>query len=54
MIEIMKYMLFLCIERMFGLSNGCGILERNVCRLATMILVHSTRKVGDHLRNKND
>jgi hypothetical protein len=28
MIEIMKDMLFLCIERMFGLTNGCRTLER--------------------------
>ena len=29
-------------------------LERNFCRLATMILVHSTGKFKDHLRERND
>jgi hypothetical protein len=41
-------MVYLCIERVFGLTNGCRILERNFCRLAIMILAHSIRKVGDH------
>jgi hypothetical protein len=54
MSRMMKYILFLCIKRMFGLTNGCGILERIVCRLATMILVHSTGKVGNHLKEKED
>jgi hypothetical protein len=45
-------MLYLCIERMSGLTSGCRILERNFCRLATMILVRSTRRVGDHLNEK--
>jgi hypothetical protein len=45
-------MLYLCIERMFGLTNGCRILERIFCRLATMILVRSTEEVGDHLKGK--
>jgi hypothetical protein len=39
MIRIVKDMLYLCIERMFGLTSGCRILERTVCRLSTMILV---------------
>jgi hypothetical protein len=30
------------------------ILERNVCRLATMILARSTGKVGDHLKERED
>jgi hypothetical protein len=47
-----KDMLFLCIERMFGLTNGCRILERIFCRLATMILLRSTGKDGDDLKEK--
>jgi hypothetical protein len=54
MIVIVKDMLYLCIERMFGLTNGCRILERIFCRLATMILLHSIGKVGDHLRERED
>jgi hypothetical protein len=54
MIRIMKNMLYLCIKRMFGLISVCQILERNVCRLATMILVHSTGKDGDHLKERED
>jgi hypothetical protein len=54
MIRIMKYMLYLCIERMFGLTNGCNILEIIFCRLDTMILVRSTKKAGDHLRERED
>jgi hypothetical protein len=54
MIRIVKDMLYLCIERMFGLTNGCRTLERICCRLATMILVRSTGKVGDHLRERED
>jgi hypothetical protein len=48
MIEIVKDMLFLCIERMFELTNGCKILEKKNCRLVTVITVRSTGKVGDH------
>jgi hypothetical protein len=33
---------------MFGLTNGCRILERIFCRLAHMNLAHSTGKAGDH------
>jgi hypothetical protein len=47
-------MLFLCIERMFGLTNGCSILERIFCRLVTVIPVHSTGKVGGHLKERED
>jgi hypothetical protein len=39
---------------MFGLTNGCRVLERIICRLATKILVHSTGKVGDHLKERED
>jgi hypothetical protein len=52
--KILKEMLFLCIERMFGLTNGCSILEIIFCRLATMSLVRSTRKARDHLKEKED
>jgi hypothetical protein len=52
MIRIMKDMLYLCIERMFGLMSGCRILERIYCRLATMILVRSTKEAGDHLKER--
>ena len=38
----MKDMLSLCIERMFGLTNGCMIPEIFFCKLVTMILVRST------------
>jgi hypothetical protein len=38
----------------FGLKNGCRILERIFCRLATMILVRNTEKVGDHLKENED
>jgi hypothetical protein len=54
LIRIVKDMLYLCIERIFGLTNGCKILEIIFCRLATMILVDSTRNVGDHLRERED
>jgi hypothetical protein len=49
-------MLFLCIEIIFGLMNGCRNLERIFAdyRLNTVILVHSTRKVGEHLRGRED
>jgi hypothetical protein len=52
MIEIVKDMLSLCIERIFGLTNGCRILEINFCWFITMIPVRSTRKGGDHLRER--
>jgi hypothetical protein len=50
----MKGVLFLCIERMFGLTNGCRILGRIFYKLVTMILVHNTGNVGDHLTEKED
>jgi hypothetical protein len=50
LIRIVKDMLYLCIEIIFGLTSGCRILEINVCRLSTMILACSTRKVGNHLK----
>jgi hypothetical protein len=50
----MKYMLYLCIEIIFGLTNGCRILEINFCRLTIMILARSTRKFGDHGRERED
>jgi hypothetical protein len=52
--RIVKDMLYLCIERIFGLTSGCNILERICCRLAPMILVSSTREVGDHLKERED
>jgi hypothetical protein len=54
LIRIMKDMLYLCIERMFGLKNGCRTLERICFRLAQMILAHSTEEVGDHLKERED
>ena len=54
MIRIVKNMLYLCIEWMFGLISVFRILERNVCRLATMILARSTGKVGDNLKERED
>jgi hypothetical protein len=50
LIEIEKDMLFLCIERIFGLISGCRNLERIFadCRSITVIPVHSTREVGEH------
>jgi hypothetical protein len=47
-------MLYLCIEKMFGLTDGCRILERICCRLATVILACSIEKFGDHLKEKQD
>jgi hypothetical protein len=54
MIRIVKDMLYLCIERMFGLTNECRILERMFCRLAPTILARNTRKVGDHLKEREN
>jgi hypothetical protein len=45
-------MLYLCIERMFGLISVCRILERNVCRLATMILAVQYRKGWGSFKRK--
>jgi hypothetical protein len=50
----MKDMLFLCIERMFALTNGCRNLEIIFCKIATMILVRSTGKVGDNFKERED
>jgi hypothetical protein len=49
-------MLFLCIERIFGLISGCRNLERFFAdyRSITMILVRSTREVGDRLKERED
>jgi hypothetical protein len=47
-------MLYLCMERMSGLTNGCMILESFFCRLVIKILVRSTKEVGDHLKESED
>ena len=47
-------MLYLCIERMFGLTNGCRTLERICCRLATMILACSSGEVRENLKERED
>jgi hypothetical protein len=47
-------MLFLCIERMFGLKNGSMILEIFFRRLVTVIPVRNTRKVGGHIKERED
>jgi hypothetical protein len=39
---------------MFGLMNGCRILERNCCRLAHTILARSTEEARDHLKERED
>jgi hypothetical protein len=54
LIRIVKDMLYLCIERMFGLTSGCRILERNVCRLVTMILARSIKRDENHLKERED
>jgi hypothetical protein len=54
MIRIVKYMLYLCIEIMFGLTSGCRILKRNFCRLATMTLARSIERAGNHLKERED
>jgi hypothetical protein len=41
-------------RKMFGLTNGCRILERICFRLAHTILVRSTEEVGDHLKERED
>ena len=51
---MMKDMLLVSIERMFGLTNGCNILELIFYRLVNVILVRSTEKFGDHLRERED
>jgi hypothetical protein len=47
-------MLYLCIERMFELTNGCRILERICYRLAHMILTCSIGEARDHLKERED
>jgi hypothetical protein len=47
-------MFYLCIEKMFGLTDGCRILERICCGLDTMILACSIEKFGDLLKEKED
>jgi hypothetical protein len=54
MISIMIDMLYICIERMFGLTNRYKILEIICCKLAPMILVKSTEEVGDQLQERED
>jgi hypothetical protein len=50
--EMNKYMLFLCIERVLGLINGWRNLEIffAYCRSNTMIPVHSREEVGQYLK----
>jgi len=49
-------MLFLCIERIFGLMIGCKNLERIFadCRYNNVIPVPSTGKTGGHLKERED
>jgi hypothetical protein len=54
LIRIVKDMLYLCIKRMFGLTSGCRILERNVFTLATMTLVHNIERARNHLKERED
>jgi hypothetical protein len=54
LIRIVKDMLYLCIERIFGLTNGCKILERIFPRLAPTILARSTKRVWDQLKERED
>jgi hypothetical protein len=51
-----KDMLFICIERIFGLISGCRNLERFFadCMSNTVILVRSTGEVGEHTIEKED
>jgi hypothetical protein len=56
--EMKKDILFLCIERVFGLISGSMNLERIFadCRSNTIILgeVRNTKKVGERLKEKED
>jgi hypothetical protein len=54
LIRIVKDMLYLCIEIMFGLTSGCRILERNVFRLSTMTQARSIERDGNHLKERED
>jgi hypothetical protein len=49
-------MLFLCIERIFGLTSGCRNLERIFadCRFGIVIPVRSTEEVGELIEEKED
>jgi hypothetical protein len=44
-------MLFLCIERIFGLTSAC---KNDDCRFGTVIPVRSTEKVGELIEEKED
>jgi hypothetical protein len=50
----MEDMLYLYIEKMFGLTNGCRTLGRICCRLTPMTLVRSIEEAGDHLKERKD
>jgi hypothetical protein len=56
LIEIVKDMLLLCIERIFGLTSGCRTLEIIFTdyRPIIVIPVCSIGKVGDRLRERED
>jgi hypothetical protein len=49
-------MLFLCIERIVGLTSGCRILERifAACRSITVIPVHSTGRGWGSFKRKRE
>ena len=49
-----KYVIPMHRTWIFGLISVCRILERIFYRLATMILVRSTGKAGDHFKEKED
>jgi hypothetical protein len=48
----MKYMLFLCIERIFGLTNGCRILENNFLQVSYYDPVTQYRKGWGSFKRK--
>jgi hypothetical protein len=56
--EMKEDMLFLCIERVFRLINGCKNLEMFFadCRSSTIILgeMRNTKTIGEHLREKEN
>jgi hypothetical protein len=54
--KMKKDMLFLFIERVFGLISGCRNLEIFFveCRSNTMILMHNIEEVEEHLKEKED
>jgi hypothetical protein len=51
-----KDMLFLGIERIFGLISGCRNLERILadCRSNTVIIVHNLGEFGELTRERED